>query len=83
MEWNGYDNSLNSSLYKNRYCYLKSDLKRATGIDTLKFGKEVDLANLKWDIDELDIDKLKTTFVDLIELSNLVKNDAVKKTVCD
>ena len=36
----------------------KADLKNATGIDTSKF--RVDLANLKSDVDKLDIDKLKT-----------------------
>ena len=46
----------------------KVDLKTATGVDTSKFAKEVDLANLKSNVDKLDIDKLKnvTTY-----LSNL------------
>ena len=34
----------------------KADLKNATGVDTSKF---VDLANLKSNVDKLDIDKLK------------------------
>ena len=37
----------------------KSDLKNATGVDTSKFAKKVDLANLKSDADKLDIDKQK------------------------
>ena len=37
----------------------KADLKNATGVDTSKFAKNVDLANLKSDVDKLDIDKLK------------------------
>ena len=37
----------------------KADLKNATGVDTSKFAKKVDLANLKSNIDKLDIDKLK------------------------
>ena len=37
----------------------KSDLKNATGVDTSKFAKKVDLANLKSNADKLDIDKLK------------------------
>ena len=37
----------------------KSDLKNATGVDTSKFAKKVDLANLKSDANKLDIDKLK------------------------
>ena len=37
----------------------KTDLKNATGIDTSSFAKKVDLANLKSNIDKLDIDKIK------------------------
>ena len=37
----------------------KADLKNATGVDTSKFDKKVDLANLKSNVDKLDIDKLK------------------------
>ena len=37
----------------------KADLKNATGVDTSKFVKKVDLANLKSNVDKLDIDKLK------------------------
>ena len=37
----------------------KIDLKNATGVDTSKFAEKVDLANLKSDVDKLDIDKLK------------------------
>ena len=35
----------------------KADLKNAAGVDTSKFAKKVDLANLKSDVDKLDIDK--------------------------
>ena len=38
----------------------KADLKNAIGIDTSKFAKKVDLANLKSNVDILDIDRLKT-----------------------
>ena len=37
----------------------KADLKNATGVDTSKVAKKVDLANLKSNVDKLDIDKLK------------------------
>ena len=37
----------------------KADLKNATGVDATPFAKETDLANLKSDVDKLDIDKLK------------------------
>ena len=35
----------------------RADLKNATGVDTLDFAKKTDLANLKFDVDILDIDK--------------------------
>ena len=57
----------------------KSYLKNATDVDTSEFTRKVDLANLKSDIDDLDIDKLKTVPADLSKLSNVVKNDVFKK----
>ena len=39
--------------------------------------------NLKTEIDKLDIDKLAPFPVDLSKLSDVVKNDIVKKTVYD
>ena len=41
------------------------------------------MASLKSDVDELDIDKLKTVTDDLSKLTNVVKSDVVKKTVYD
>ena len=35
------------------------DFKNATGVDTWDFAKEVDLTNLKSDVDNLNIEKLK------------------------
>ena len=49
----------------------KASLKNATGVDTSKFAKKVDLTNLKSDVDKLDIDKLKIVPDDL---SNLKSN---------
>ena len=47
----------------------KADLKNAADADTLKFAKNVDLANLKSDVDKLDINKLVHVPVDLSKLS--------------
>ena len=52
-------------------------------MDTSRFAFKTNLANLKTEIDKLDIDKLATVPVDLSKLSNVVKNDVVKKTVYD
>ena len=42
------------------YYAAKADVKNATGVDTSDFAKETGLANLKSDIDKLDIDKLNS-----------------------
>ena len=41
------------------------------------------MSSLKSKIDKLDIGELETTPVDLSKLSNIVKNDVVKKTECN
>ena len=44
------------------------------------FASKTNLAALKTEKDKIDVDKLKTTPVDLAKLTNAVKNDLVKKT---
>ena len=82
-------------------CGTKVELKNATGVDTSRFARSGDLTNLKSDIDELHIDKLRNVptnlrnlksktdqldanelvpvSVDLSKLSDVLKNDIVKK----
>ena len=45
-----------------------------------KFSKKADLASLKSDVGKLDIDKLETIPADLNKLSNILKNNVIKKT---
>ena len=61
----------------------KTDLKNVTHVDTSSFALKTNLANLKTEIDKLDIDKLVPVPTDLSKLSNVVKNDVVKKDVYD
>ena len=61
----------------------KAEVKNATGVDSSKFAKNVDLANLKSDIGKLDFDKLETTSVDLSKLFGVAKNEIVRKTEYD
>ena len=58
----------------------KTDLNNITQVDTSSFASKTNLAALKTEVDKIDVDKLKTTPIDLDRLSNLVKNDVVKKT---
>ena len=58
----------------------KNDLKNITHVDVSSFASKTNLAALKTEVDKIDVDKLNTTPTDLDLLSNLVKNDVVKKT---
>ena len=59
----------------------KTDLKNVTHVNTSRFTIKTNLANLKTEVDKLDIDKLAPVPVDLSKLSDVVKNDVVRKTV--
>ena len=59
----------------------KTDLKNVSHVDVSGFALKSNLANLQTEIDKLDIDKLTPVPNDLAKLSNLVKNNAIKKTV--
>ena len=57
----------------------KADIKNISPVDTSSFALKTNLANLKGKVDKLDIDKLASVPTDLSKLSNVVKNDVVKK----
>ena len=61
----------------------KTDLKNVMHVDTSSFALKTNLASLKTEIDKLDIGKLAPVPVDLSNLSDVVKNDVVKKAVYD
>ena len=58
----------------------KTDLKNITHVDVSNFASKTNLASLKTEADKIDTDKLKTVPADLAKLSNVFKNDVVKKT---
>ena len=58
----------------------KTDLKNITHVDVSSFASKTNLEALKTEVDKIDADKLKTVPVDLAKLSNVVKNEVVKKT---
>ena len=61
----------------------RSGVKKATDVDISDFAKKTDLVSLKWIVDELDIDKLKTIPTDLSKLNDLVENEIVEKSTYD
>ena len=60
--------------------YVITDLKNAAGVDT-KFVKKVDSANLKSNVDKLDIDKLKNVPANLSNVKIKVDQLDVDKLV--
>ena len=59
----------------------KGDLKYATGVDTTSFAKTIDLANLKPDVDKLEIDKLKNIPTNFSNLKSKVDKLDIDKVV--
>ena len=57
----------------------KADLKNSTGADTSDFAKKIDLANLKSDADELDIDKFKNVASNISHLKSKVDKLDIRK----
>ena len=57
----------------------ETDIKNISHVDTLSFVLKTNLANIETEVDKLDIDKLAPVPVHLNKLSDVVKNDVVKK----
>ena len=57
----------------------KEDIKNITHVGTSNFALKTNLPNLKTEVDKLDTDKLVPIPADLSKLSNVEKNDVVKK----
>ena len=73
---------MNIKAYLSNYA-TKTDLKNVTHVDTSSFALKTNLASLKTEFDKSGIDKLVPVPVDLSKLSDVVKNDVVKKAVYD
>ena len=58
----------------------KDDVKNIAHVDVSSYATKTNLASLKTEVDKIDTDKLKAVPADLAKLSNVVKNDVVKKT---
>ena len=58
----------------------RDDVKNITHVDVSSYATKTNLAALKTKVDKIDTDKLKTVPDDLAKLSNVVKNEVVRKT---
>ena len=72
--------NINVKVHLSNYA-TKTDLKNVTHVDTSSFAIKTNLANLKTEVDKLDIYKLVPISVYLSKLIDVVKNDIVKKDV--
>ena len=61
----------------------KTDLKNISHIHVSSYALKSNITSLKTKVDKRDIDKLTSVPTDLATLSNVVKNDVVKKTEYD
>ena len=77
--YRGASNNIKVELDLSNYA-AKDDVKNITHVDVSSYATKTNLAALKSEVDKTDTDKLKTVPVDLAKLSNVVKNDVVKKT---
>ena len=75
--YNNSSNNVNVELDLANYA-TKDDVKNITHVDVSSYATKTNLAALKTEVDK--IDKLKTVPDDLAKLSNVVKNEVVKKT---
>ena len=74
----GFGRNINVQLDLSNYA-TKSDIKNISHVDTSSFVLKTNLANLKTEADKLGINKLVPVPVYLSILSDVVKNDVVKK----
>ena len=70
---------INVKVHLSNYA-TKTDLKNVSPVDVSSFALKSNLASLRTEVDKLDIDKLVAIPVDFSKLSDVVKNDVVKKT---
>ena len=77
--YNNSSNNVKVELDLTNYA-TKIDLQNITHTDVSSFASKTNLAALKTEVDKIDTNKLKTVPDDLAKLSNVVKNEVVKKT---
>ena len=77
--YNNSSNNIKVELDLSNYA-TKDDVKNITHVDVSSYASKTNLAALKTEVDKFDTDNLKPVPNNLAKLSNVVKNDVVKKT---
>ena len=75
-----FDGDINVKVDLSNYA-TKTDLRNILHADTWSFALKSNLASLTTEVDKLNIDKLAPVPIDLSKLSDVVKNDIVKKWI--
>ena len=73
-----FDRNINVKVDLSNYA-TKVNIKYISHVDTSSFALKTNLANLKTEVDKLDIDKLAPVPVDLSKLNDVVKMMLLKK----
>ena len=73
-----FGNSIKVKIDLSNYA-TKIDIKNISHVDTSRFSLKTNIASLKTEVDKSDIDKFVHIPVDLSKLSDVVKNDDIKK----
>ena len=82
MPFRSFGGNINVKVDLSNYA-TKTDLKNVKHVDTSIFALITNLASPKPEVDKLDAGKLTTVPVDLSKLSDVIRNDVVKKAVYD
>ena len=78
--YKSFSNNIKVELDLSNYA-TKDDVQNITHVDVSSYATKTNLAALKTEVDKIDVDKLKTMPDDLAKLSNVVKNEVVKKLI--
>ena len=78
----GFGKNVNAKVDLSNYA-TKTDIKNIWHVDASSFALKTNLADIKTEVDNLDVNKLVPIPADLSKLSNIVKYNVVKKTVYD
>ena len=78
--YEAFDGDINVAVDLSNYA-TKDDIKNITHVDTSSVALKTNLANLKSEVDELDVHKLKLIPTDLSKLSDVVKMTLLKRLI--
>ena len=77
--YNNSSNNIKVELDLSNYA-TKDDTKNIAHVDVSSYATKNNLTAIKTEVDKIDTNKLKTVPDDLTKLSNVIKNEVVKKT---